>query len=329
MKAIFLEKPRGPLVVKEVEIPIPSKGEVLVKIAAAPVNPSDIVRIKNAHSEYDPDKFIPGIECSGTVVKAGRGILPGLWLGKRVTCTSDRPGSGTWAEFMVTSAAKCFPLSKNVSDEQGSMSFVNPLTAIGFFDIVKREGHKALINNAASSALGRMIELLGFRKRIPVINIVRRKEQAESLKSLGSKHVLVSSEPLFAEQLRSLAEELEATILFDSVCGSQFSDLIEVLPYGSKVIVYGNLSGEEMPVFNPRVLLSKNLSITGFYLANQAKENGIIRNIINIRKVSLLMQTGLKIKINKTFPLSEGQLAVDTYLENMSAGKVLLLPFSH
>jgi NADPH:quinone reductase len=326
MRALFLEKPGGPLIVKELEIPVPSKGEVLVKIAAAPVNPSDIVRIKNAHSEYDLETFIPGLEGSGTVVTAGRGILPGLWLGKRVTCSSGHGKGGTWAEYMVTPAANCFPLSEKVSDEQGSMSLVNPLTAIAFFDIVKREGHKAIINNAAASALGRMIELLGVRKGIPVLNIVRKQEQAEALKMLGSKHVLVSSDPLFREQFEALSADLKATILFDSVCGPQFSDLISALPYGSKVVVYGNLSGEDYPVFDPRVLLGKNLKIEGFFLANQAKENGIISNILNLRKVSKLMQTGMTIKINRTFPLSEGQLAVDTYLENMSAGKVLLVP---
>ncbi len=325
MKALFLEKQGGPLIVKDVDIPLPSKGEVLVKIVAAPVNPSDIARVKNAHTEYDLNTFIPGLEGSGIVVKAGSGLLPRLWLGRRVTCSAVYPTSGTWAEYVVTSAAKCFPLSAKVSDEQGSMSLVNPLTALAFFDIVKKEGHQALINNAGASSLGRMIEMLGVRKHIPVVNIVRQQEQADSLKRQGSKHVLVSSDPQFTEQLGALSADLKATVLFDSVCGPQFSSLISALPYGSKVIVYGNLSGDEHPEFDPRVLLGKNLIIEGFYLANQAKKNGMIRNIMNLRKVSQLMQTGLTIKIHKTFPLSEGQLAVDTYLANMSAGKVLLV----
>jgi NADPH2:quinone reductase len=326
MKALFLEEPGGPLIVKEVDVPVPSKGEVLVKIAAAPINPSDIIRIKNAHTENNIETFIPGLEGSGTVVKAGRGILPRLWLGKRVACSSGHGTGGTWAEYMVTPAANCFPLSDSISDEQGSMSLVNPLTAIAFFEIAEKEGHKAIINNAAASALGRMVELIGGRKRIPVINIVRKPEQAEVLKRLGSRHILISTDPQFMEQLAKMSAELKATILFDSVCGAQFSDLISVLPHGSKVVVYGNLSGDEQPSFDPRVVLGKNISIEGFYLANQAKENGMIRNILNLRKVSRLMQTGLTIKVHKTFPLSEGQLAVDAYLGNMSAGKVLLIP---
>jgi len=171
-----------------------------------------------------------------------------------------------------------------------------------------------------------MIELLGKRKKVPVINIVRKREQAELLKSQGSKHVLVSSDPQFIEQLGAMAADLKATILFDSVCGPQFSELISALPYGSKIVVYGNLSGDDHPVFDPRVILGKKLIIEGFYLANQTRENGIIRNVLNILKVSRLMQNGLSIKINKTFPLSEGQLAIDTYLADMSAGKVLFIP---
>jgi NADPH:quinone reductase-like Zn-dependent oxidoreductase len=326
MKAVFVENPGGPLVLEEVDIPHPGPGEVLIRISAAPVNPSDLVRIKNAHLEHDLDSFIPGLEGSGTVVSAGKGMLPRLWLGKRVCCSSQSPAGGTWAEYMVTSAAKCFPLSKKVTDEQGAMSLVNPLTALAFFDITKQGKHKAIINNAAASSLGRMVELLGEKYHVPVINLVRDQKQAVLLKNLGSRHVLYTSDPMFSEQLGSLSSELKATILFDSVCGKQLGDIISVLPYGSSVVIYGNLSGEEQPTFNPRNLLTNNITISGFYLGNQTKENGLVKNILNIRKVSQLMQTGMQIKIRNRYPLASAQEAVDTYLGNMSEGKVLLIP---
>jgi len=328
MKAVFIEKQGGPLVLKEVDIPHPGPGEVLIKIAATPVNPSDITAIKNVHNEHDINTFIPGIEGSGRVIAAGKGILPRLWMGKRVACSAGYPTSGTWAEYMVTSATKCFPLSNKVTDEQGAMSLVNPLTALGFFDIIKNKKHKALINNAAASSLGRMVELLGKKERIPVINIVRSQKLADILKNVGSRYVLNSSEPLFTEKLRTLSHGLKATILFDSVCGRQLADIIAVLPYGSNVVIYGNLSGEEETAVNPRVLLTNNITITGFFLGNQAKENGMVKNILNIRKVSHLMQTGMQIRIRSRFPLTKAQEAVDSYLANMSAGKVLLVPAS-
>jgi len=326
MKAVFLEKPGGPLIVKETAIPDPASGEVIVKIAAAPVNPSDILRIRNAPNNYDLSNFIPGLEGSGRVVAAGKGLLPHLWLGKRVSCSSKYPSSGTWAEYMVTSADNCFPLNRKVSDEQGSMSLVNPLTALAFFEIVRKNGHKAIINNAAASALGRMVELLGRKARVPVINIVRNQRQVDTLKGLGSVYILNSTDPAFIDNLGSLSEKLEATLLFDSVCSRQLQQIIEVLPRRSSVIIYGNLSGEEHIMINPRSLIDKDAHISGFYLGNRAKENGLIKNMMNLLKVGRLMSSDLKINIQGRFPLIRAQEALDTYLKNMSAGKVLLIP---
>jgi NADPH2:quinone reductase len=138
MKAVFLDGPGSRLVVREIKTPEPGPNEVLIRMIASPVNPSDLARIKDAPKEYGLATFIPGLEGSGIVVAAGKGILPHLWLGKRVACSAHYPASGTWAEYMVTKATGCFPLGKKISYEQGSMSLVNPLTAIAFFEIAKR-----------------------------------------------------------------------------------------------------------------------------------------------------------------------------------------------
>lgn len=325
MRAVFLEKQGGPLVVREVNIPVPGPGEVLVKMSAAPVNPSDLAQIRNAHAQYDLSTYIPGMEGSGKVVAAGKGILPSLWMGKRVTCSNEYHTSGTWAEYIVTKAGKCFPLGRKISDEQGSMSLVNPLTALSFFEIAKRDNHRAIINNAAASALGRMVELLGKKKRIPVINIIRNQKQADMLRKLGSRYVLDSSDPSFIEELGTTAHDLKATLLLDSVCNRQLEEMCDALPYGSTIVIYGNLSGEEQIMFKPRTLIANNIRISGYFLGNQAKENGLFRNMMNLRQVSALMSTDLKINIQGRFPLSDVQKAVDTYLGNMSAGKVLLV----
>lgn len=326
MKALFLQKEDGNLVFRDTVIPQPGRGEVLVKIAAAPINPSDIAAIKEARSGKDSGTFIPGLEGSGTVVAAGRGLLPALWKGKRVACASKGNGAGTWAEYMVTTAGNCFPLNKNVSDEQGSMTLVNPLTVLAFIEMAKKGGHKAIINNAAASALGRMVELLCKKESITLINIVRRDEQVRSLKDAGSEFVLNSSGTSFIEELQSLSDELGATILFDSVCGPGFHKMVEALPYGSSVVIYGNLSPEEHVLIDPGKLLAKDITISGFYLGSQAKKNGLIKNLINLRKVGRLMSSDMKIKIQARFPLDKANEAVEAYLKNMTAGKVILQP---
>ena len=325
MKAVFLEKPEGRLIIREVKTPVPGPGEVIVKMNAAPVNPSDLARIRNAHKNHDLATFIPGLEGSGTVVAAGKGILPNLWKGKRVSCSAEYPESGTWAEYVVTKAGKCFPLGRKVSDEQGSMSLVNPLTALAFFEMAKQNKHKAIINNAAASALGRMVEMLGEKHRIPVVNIVRNKTQAEKLRQIGSQHVLDSSEPSFIKQLGTISRELGATLLFDPVCSRQLEEMSAVIPYGSSIIIYGNLTGEEQIMFKPGTLIANNIKISGFFLGNHARENGMIKNIINLRQVRALMSSSLKISIQGRYPLADVQEAVDTYLSNMSKGKVLLV----
>jgi NADPH2:quinone reductase len=324
MKAVFLEKEGGPLIVREVPTPVPAHGEVLIKMAASPINPSDLARIRNAHLEHDLSTYIPGLEGCGTVVSAGGGILPKIWMGKRVSCSAGSAMSGTWAEYMVTPAGKCFPLSKKVSDEQGSMSLVNPLTAIGFFEIAEKEKHRAIINNAAASALGRMVELLGKKHNIPVINIVRSTKQVEMLTSLGSKHILNSTDQDFIEKLGALSHELNATVLFDSVCSRQLEKMISVLPFGSSVIIYGNLTGEEQIMINPRNLIANDIKVSGFYLGNRTKVNGLFKNMMNLRKVSSLMSSELTIKIQARFPIEKIQEAIDCYLADMSAGKVIL-----
>ncbi|HKK42712.1 MAG TPA: zinc-binding dehydrogenase, partial [Bacteroidales bacterium] len=279
-----------------------------------------------AHVDNDPESFIPGLEGSGVVVAVGKGILPRLWLGKRVACSAHYPSSGTWAQYMVTPAGSCFPLSNQISDEQGSMSLVNPMTALSFFAIVKEGGHKALINNAAASALGRMVELIGTRKGISVINLVRSQKQLDSLKSTGSSYVLNTSDPEFIEQFSDLSKKLQATILFDSVCGSNLGRMAEVLPAGSSVIIYGNLSGAEEISVNPRCLIDSDIKISGFFLGSKASENGLIKNMISLLKVGHLMQKDLKIQIRQKFPLENAQEAVSSYMADMSAGKMLLVP---
>src|SRR5512133_1548991 len=126
-----LVKPDGELVVDQIPTPRPGPGQVLIRMAAAPINPSDIGFTKGSYGVFKGSQVIPGFEGSGTVVEAGSGLLPRLLLSRRVTCST--PSGGTWAEYLVVTAQNCFPLNRNLSFEEGSMLIVNPLTALAFF----------------------------------------------------------------------------------------------------------------------------------------------------------------------------------------------------
>lgn len=327
MQAVHLEKQGEPLVVRTVPVPCPKQGEVLVKMAAAPVNPSDLAQIKSISTEQDLISFIPGIEGSGSVVAAGKGLLPRLWLGKRVACSATGPKSGTWAEYMVTSASYCFPIPKTISDEQGSMLLVNPMTAVAFFDMIIHDRHKAIVNSAAAGALGGMVRFLAKKYNISAINVVRNEQQAEMLRIEGAKYVLNNTDAEFIDQLSSLSNEIKATLALDPIGGSYTQVLLEALPYGGTVILYGNLSGSDQGTYL-RPLVMDNKKIYGFYLANWMKDNGFIKTIRNLNRVRELLKNEIKITIQNRFPLDKAQLAIDTYLNNMTGGKVLLIPDS-
>ena len=117
--------------VVELPVPRPGPGQVLIRVAASPINPSDLMFIRGLYGFKKPLPVIPGFEGSGTVVEAGSGMLPRFLKGRRVACAAADPNiaGGMWAEYLVTSAQLCVPLSKQVDMEQGATMLVNPLTA--------------------------------------------------------------------------------------------------------------------------------------------------------------------------------------------------------
>jgi len=325
MQAVSLAKEGDGLSVRQVSIPRPGPGEVLVKISAAPINPSDLAQIKRLTDPRERLSFIPGIEGCGRVVASGSGILPRLWLGKRVACSSAGTDSGTWAEYTVTPASHCVPLPEGISNEQGAMLLINPMTALAFLDMARQGGHKAIINTAAASALGRFIRLLGRKYNIPVIHIVRNDVQREDLLEQGSQYVLKGTGSNFVDELRAQAEKLCATLAFDAVGGSLTRLIMLAIPPGSTVVLYGNLSGEQ-PEVDYRSMVSRNIKVSGFFLGTWLKENSRLTTVRNILRARKILNSGMTVPVNSRFPLDKAGQAVETYLAGMTAGKVLLIP---
>jgi NADPH2:quinone reductase len=324
MEAVQLDKDGGPLFVRQIPVPRPGAGEVLVQMAASPINPSDLGFIEGGHGYEKTFPVVPGVEGSGTVVAAGSGWLPGILMGRRVACAKSSTSDGAWAEYMVTRAGQCVPLQKNISDEQGAMLLVNPLTALVFIDILKKGRHAACINTAAASALGRMMVRLALKKGVPLINIVRRKDQAEILYSLGAEHVLISTESGFEKRLSALAHLLKATLILDAICGEFTQKLIDAAPDGSLILLYSNLSREPSRI-SPHSLWNHNIRVEGFYLGVWAEKQNLLKILSLSQEVQKLAGTDLRSSIFKRLPLSSVQEALDMYQKNMTAGKMLLV----
>jgi NADPH:quinone reductase len=324
MQAIQQDEPNGSLILREIPVPHPGPGQVLVCMAAAPINPSDLGSLRGLSYGRQPEyPLTPGREGSGRVVAAGKGLLPRFLLGRRVACAVTT-GSGTWSQYALTSARQCIPLYKNTSLEQGAMLLVNPLSALALMDIARRGKHAAMVNTAAASALGGMILRLGKRYQIPIIHIVRRQEQVDLLRQRGAEYVLNSNDQQFAEQLRETASKLRATLFIDAIGGSLTQMLAEAAPFGTTILLFSRMAEQDCPI-DPFTALVKNLRFEGWFLGNHVRQKNLFQVLRLVQRAQSLLATDLHSPIHKRFPLADAQQAVEVYIQEMSAGKILLV----
>ena len=322
MKAAFQKEALGKIYIKEVDLPTPGPGEVLVRMEYSPINPSDLSFLQGTYSEKPAYPVIPGIEGSGTVIAVGKGILPKLRIGKRVSCTSTKGKGGSWAEYMVTSAMHVIPIGK-LNFEQAAMLIVNPLTALSFLDITKKNKHKAIVNNAASGALGKMIYRLAQNAGIPCINIVRKEDQVDLLKSENADYILNSSDDSFLHNFQNLTAKLSATLILDPVGGMESGDLLKNAPSGTTLMLYANLS--ESPIsIDSRIIVQEDKQILGFSLANYNSKKNLLKALADTKKVQKLVSNKLKTTIQEIVHNDSINEALEKYKNNMTNGKILI-----
>jgi NADPH:quinone reductase-like Zn-dependent oxidoreductase len=247
-----------------------------------------------------------------------------LLNGRRVACAAQIPGEGTWAEYMVTSAQSCIPLNRNVSLEQAAMAVTNPLTALAIFDIAKRGRHRGMVSTAAASALGGMLLRIGKRRNIPIIHVVRRQEQVDSIRSRGGEYVLNSSDADFEQQLQTMAQKLQATLLLDAIGGAMTRSLAEAAPFGSTILMYSRLSLEDS-VIDGRTALVKHLHFDGWFLPNWIREKNLVQILLLSQQVQALLGTDLQSPVRQRLPLSAAQQGLEMYTGDLGAGKILFV----
>jgi NADPH:quinone reductase-like Zn-dependent oxidoreductase len=225
---------------------------------------------------------------------------------------------------MACSAFSCAPLKRTTSDAFGATMLVNPLTTLAQLSLVRDGGHKAFLQTAAGSALGRMIARLAAERGVPAIHIVRRADAAETLRASGTANVLSSDTPDFTAELKQLCGRLEATIAFDAVGGEMTETLAAAMPSHSKVVVYGGLSAQSPRLSLPDVIFGDK-SIEGFWVPTFAAKAGRLRMLRMIGEVQRLGESRLGTKILAKLPLERVAEAVAMQARG-SEGKVLLAP---
>ncbi|MDC0714910.1 zinc-binding dehydrogenase [Stigmatella sp. ncwal1] len=314
----------GSLRLMERPLPKPSAGQLLVRVAAAPIHPADRMFLQGRYGVKKPLPVVPGFEGSGTVVAAGS-LSGRLLVGRRVGVSVSAESDGTWAEYVVVPLAQCLPLLPRMSDEQGASLFVNPFSAWALMERARKGKHPALVQSAAASALGRMLLKQALKEKLPLVNIVRRAAQEELLRGLGAEHVVNSSEPEFEERLRLLCHELGVTLGFDAVAGSMTGHILQALPEGGTVVVYGELSGEECRI-PAGELIFRRKKVEGFWLSTWLS-HGIGRSQLRaLVDIPLRGGKDFETPVRAGFPLESAEEALRLAASDMTEGKVFFTP---
>ncbi len=323
--AAVLTNAGAELKLEQRETPIPERGEVLIKMAATPINPSDLSTLLGNYPHKKTYPFVPGLEGSGQVIACGDGFLPNFLLGKRVACSPKETGDGCWSEYMLTHAAKCIPVNKKLSDAQAASLVVNPLTAMGLVEKIKHSGNTSFINTAAAGALGKMLIRLAKKENLTPINIVRRAAQVTELKALGAQYVLNSSDANFKNEIKEIFAQLKTKIILDCLSGELSTQLLQWSPENSETILYAALSQEPL-IINPFFLVGQGKVVSGFHLGFWLKSKSMLQLLQISKKVQKLILSGmLSSHVNKTYGLNQINEAVINYKNNMTEGKSLIV----
>jgi hypothetical protein len=169
------------------------------------------------------DESMPvGNEGAGVVIRTGSSDAANALMGKTVAMI----GGAMYSQYRTLRVAECLPLPSGTTAAEGASCFVNPLTALGMTETMRREGHKALVHTAAASNLGQMLNKICLKDGIGLVNIVRSPQQGDILRKIGAKHVIDSTAPSFMEDLTNALVETGATLAFDAIGGGKLAGQI-------------------------------------------------------------------------------------------------------
>ncbi len=364
LRSLVKESGELELSLHRVDTPEPKDDEVTIRVEATPINPSDIGLLtgpadmraaKVSGSKEGPVIIAPvapnfmravaarvgqslpvGNEGAGTVIKAGKNAQ--ALMGKRVATF----GGAMYAQYRTVRAADCLPLPAGATAADGASCFVNPLTALAMVETMRAEGHKAIVHTAAASNLGQMLVKICQKDGVPLVNVVRKPDQAALLRDIGAKNIVDTSASSFFDDLTNALVATNATIAFDAIgggkLGSQILTAMEIAAnknatsysrYGSttfkQLYIYGGLD------MGPTELARSfgfSWSVSGFLLTPFLQKAGAEKAAKLRQRVADELKTTFASHYSHTISLAEAlDLSVmSAYLKRATGEKYLIDP---
>jgi NADPH:quinone reductase-like Zn-dependent oxidoreductase len=324
MKALCFETPglaQDILSIQELPTPAPGPGEVRMKVIYSPINPSDLMYVQNM---YGIRPVFPqakaGFEAVGTVDACGEGVdIP---LGTRASFT----GIGVWAEYVLTSAKSLIPVPAEMSDEVAAQLFVNPYTAYAMVLESGVQPGQYLMLSAAGSAFGKMVIQICKQKGIKTIGTVRRNDLVDDLKALGADEIINLAEESVTRRVKAITNGEGVPCILDAVAGPSAANLLPCLAHGGRMLVYGALSLQDIPV-SAGLLIFKSIRIEGFWLttwmrsASREQRKEVSENVIRY-----LADGTCTLPVEAIYSLDDFKDAVLHAAAEGRSGKILIKP---
>lgn len=288
-------------------VPVPRRGEVVVKVQSAPITVHDVLFLQGRFGTERPLPVVPGLECAGVVVQSGGGLLGRALVGRRVVCGPEPNGDGTWAEYVCVPTWRCVPLRSTVPSEMGATLLSTGVCAYALIEAARSKGARALAHSGIDTPLGRALAGCAERRGFPALHLVERTSDVAGLRALGAKHVVDLSTNVSDGQLSALFQALGVSVLLESRPGERTARLIRALPAGGTALLYG-LRGEGTLTIDPSELLLNQKNIEGFRLVDWMRKSGFSRSL----------QAGLFAQKHGLFepepsPQSAARLPLDSY----------------
>ena len=312
-------KPADVLSLEERPRPRPSKGEILLEMLAAPVNPADLNVIEGKYGELPELPAIIGNEGVGRVIARGAGTN-GFSVGDLVLPLRR----GTWTQFMLAESAQAVQLPREMNAFQAAMLTINPVSAWGMLNsFVRLQRGDWVVQNAANSAVGRCVIQIARSCGWKTLNVVRRSEVIEDLKTLGADEVVLEG-----RDLREISTQLcgagQPRLGLNAVGGASALSLANALSDFGVLVTYGGMARQPLKIPSG-LLIFRNLELKGFWASRWLRALSASRATKMWESLASLAVRGkLRVPIHRVFPLSELLFAVQEAASEKRNGKVLL-----